>query len=204
MAEDGIHTDKELFEQTAVGSIQAFELLFLKYTSTLYPIVLKMVNSEVWAEDIIQNVFTKLWSTRQQLSEIENPGGYLYRMATRTALDFMKHNQVEIKAQYHIARQLPSYNRNFTQERLDYKMYEQLLEDAVIALPAQRKKVYELKFKQNFTNEQIADQLSISVNTVRVHAAEGLQSIRNYLKKSGVLTFLALITSIVEVNPLNL
>ena len=92
--------EKELFTAIAKGDEVAFTKIFYHYNKRLYPFVLSLLHSEVWAEEVVQDVFLKLWSSRQKLAEVESPQSYIFRMAANRTLDYMKRNGWEIKTQY--------------------------------------------------------------------------------------------------------
>lgn len=185
------HNDLELFVRIAESDESAFTQLFLAYTERLYPYVANLLNSELWAEEIIQDVFLKLWKNRHTLRDIDNPAAYLFRMAANRTLDHLKRHALEVKMQYHISRQSSHNGNNPTEEHLDFRISEHLLRAAVKSLPPQRQLVYKLKHEDGLSYEEIAGKLHISKHTVRNHIAEALQAIRTYLlKNAGILLFL--------------
>jgi len=86
----GSHTDPELFTLIATGDEAAFAEIYLRYTEKLYPHVAKLLDADDWAEEIVQDVFTKLWQVKETLTTIENPNAYLYRMAANRTIDHMR------------------------------------------------------------------------------------------------------------------
>ena len=171
------HNDRELFQQIAAGDREAFATLFRRYSSPLYRNALRMLKSEFWAEDIIQVVFTQLWQNRAELTKVEMPSSYLYRMVTNKARDRMRSHEREIKMQYWLASQAEAESQN----KANKEELHQLLAKAVNTLPPQRKEVYQLKYQQKLSYEEIAAQLSISKNTVRNHMTKALEDIRSYM-----------------------
>ncbi len=177
------HTDLELFSRISESDEYAFTQLFLSYTERLYPYVTNLLNSELWAEEIIQDVFFKIWKNRHTLKDIDNPSAYLFRMAANRTLDFLKRKAIEVKTQYEISRQASQRKENFTQEQLDFRITDSLYKAAVKSLPPQRQLVYKLKHEDGLSYDEIAEKLNISKNTVRNHIAEALAAIRSYLQK---------------------
>lgn len=183
----------ELFKLIAEGDEVAFTTIFWAYTKRLYPFVLKLVNSDLWAEEIVQDVFSRLWERRETLKGIDNPTTYLFRMASNRTLDYIRRNELHVKMQYILAREKAEENRELTAELVDLKASEQLLKAAIHSLPPQRKLVYQLKHEENLSYDEIADRLKISRNTVRNHMAEALQAIRTYLRLKGDIIGLLLL-----------
>jgi RNA polymerase sigma-70 factor (family 1) len=195
LEEIGTNTDKALFERIATGDETAFGIIFFRYTARLAPFVYKLLQSDSWTEEIVQDVFLRLWQSRQQLATIEHPSAYLYQMASNRTLDYIKRNARDVKLQYYASRWImPGVNHPETDQ--DFREVELLLKEAVTRLSAQRRKVYELVREEGLSHAEIAGRLRISKHTVRNHVAEALQEIRIYLREHGVMVVLLL--SLVE------
>jgi RNA polymerase sigma-70 factor (family 1) len=191
LEETGINTDKALFERIATGDETAFSILFFRYTARLAPFVTRLLQSERWSEEIVQDVFMRLWQSRQQLAAIDHPSAYLYQMASNRTLDYIKRNAREVKLQYYAARWVAG-PANHPDAEQDLREIENLLKEAVNRLPAQRKKVYQLVREEGLSHAEIAERLQISKHTVRNHVAEALQEIRLYLREHGVMVIFLL------------
>lgn len=185
------HNDRELFQQIAAGDREAFATLFRAYSSPLYRNALRMLKSEFWAEDIIQVVFTQLWQNRAELTKVEMPSSYLYRMVTNKARDRMRSHERETRMQYWLASQAEAESEN----KANKEELHQLLAKAVDTLPPQRKEVYQLKYQEKLSYEEIAAQLSISKNTVRNHMTKALEDIRAYMIQHAEILILILYLS---------
>lgn len=180
-------TDKEIFQRISEGDEIAFARIFTSWYQPLFWHALKILKSEFWAEEIIQEVFALLWINRIQLADINNPGAYLYKMVTNKALDRIRKQKLEVKIQYFIAMQ-PETEQG---ESDDGKWKRELLLKAIESLPEQRRLVYELRFQQGISYDEIAQKLSISKNTVRNQIVKALDTIRRLLinKKEIFLLF---------------
>lgn len=177
------YTDKELFRLIAEGDEQAFSVCVHRFTPELFPYIKSMVQDDLWAEDLLQDLFIRLWKNRVKLPAVEKPGGYLNRMTVNMALDFIRHRSVEVKAQYRIARQLETSGNNPGAENFDRRFYESLLQSAVKQLTPHQQRAYRLRYDEELSYREIAVQMSISSNTVRNHLVAAMESLRAYLKK---------------------
>lgn len=186
MDETGLNTDKALFERIATGDEAAFSILFFRYTARLAPFVTRLLQSDSWSEEIVQDVFMRLWQSRQQLAAIEHPSAYLHQMASNRTLDYIKRNAREVKLQYYAARWFTA-DADHPDVQQDFREIDSLLKEAVSSLPAQRRKVYQLVREEGLSHAEIAERLQISKHTVRNHVAEALQEIRRYLREHGVM-----------------
>jgi RNA polymerase sigma-70 factor (family 1) len=188
-------TDPELFERIASGDEAAFTVIYLRYTQKLLPHIKRLLNSELWAEEIVQDVFVKLWEVRHTLALVENPSAFIYSIAGNKAIDVFRHRAVEIKTHYRMARNLENEGAelvNPTEVEYDYRISDRLLKEAVNGLSPQKQLIYRLKHENGYTYDQIASELMISRNTVRNHLADALKIIRRYLLQQGVLAWILL------------
>jgi RNA polymerase sigma-70 factor (ECF subfamily) len=184
LAEDSTYRDRELFKRITNGDQAAFSVIFQTYSAPLYYHAFKLLNSEFWAEELVQEVFVQLWFKRHLLADIDVPSSYLYRMVGNKALDRMRRQELEMKMQYFVAQALHDGGEVAAQsDRWD--KIEVLLQAAVNSLPEKCKRVYQLKYQQDCSYEEIAEQLSITKHTVRNQMAKALQSIRSFLMEKG-------------------
>lgn len=191
VATETLNHEKDLLASISEGNATAYAELFNAYSVRLAPYLSKLLNSDFWAEEIVQDVFLKIWAHRHRLREIENPPAYIYRMAANRAHDLIKKQALEVKLQYHISRRAGSEGKNFTEELADFHFSEQLFSAAVNNLPAQQQLVYKLRHEEGLGYEEIKTRLNISKNTVRNQLVSALDNIRSYiLRREGLLVLL--------------
>jgi RNA polymerase sigma-70 factor (family 1) len=177
-----------LFDRIAQGDESAFAEVFYKYTGRLTPFVAQLLRSDAWTEEIVQDVFMRLWQNRLQLRDVEHPSAYLYQMASNRTLDYIKKNTREVKLQYYVSRlQMPGAQASGTEADMDFKEIDKLLREAVGQMPPQRRKIYQFVREEGLSHAEIAERLQISRHTVRNHMAEALKEIRVYLRDHGVV-----------------
>jgi RNA polymerase sigma-70 factor (family 1) len=190
---DYLFNDQELFKRISDGDTAAFSGIFQTYANPLYWHAVKLLKSEFWAEEIVQEVFVQLWAKRDLLANIEFPSAYLYKMLGNKAMDRLRRDQLEIKMQYLVAQALHLSQTNETIQSDRWDRMQALLQAAVNNLPEQRKRVYQLKYRDGYSYEEIAEILSISVHTVRNQMSKALHTIRTFLMEKGADLFLLLI-----------
>lgn len=176
--------EKELFRLTGCGDSYAFTVLFNRYTDQLFSYILKLTKSDIWAEEIVQDVWTQVWIKRKLIGSVEDPLSYLYRIATNKAVDWMRHNRLDIKVAHYLKKNA-SVVTNDTEEQVEFNQCRQVLMEAIHRLPAQRGLVFRLKNIEGLSYAEIADRLHISKNTVRNQMVKSLQAIRDHLKQQG-------------------
>lgn len=189
--EERLHNEPEIWLRLAAGDEAAFTVLFYHYNRRIYPFVLRKVKSDVAAEEIIQETFLKLWTSREQIATMHSPDGYLYRIAVNLTLDHLRRqarNQDFLNSLKNTAWQSPVH----IEQHLYYRETKAALEKALEQLPAQRKTIYLLR-QQGLTYEEIAAQLQISPNTVRNQLVSAFRSIREYLQGQGISMLIVLL-----------
>lgn len=186
MAHPSPHTDQELLEQIAASDQKAFDLLFGRYRNRLFSYLLKVTKSRETAEEIVLDVFLKIWQGRSLLNEIDNFEAFLFRIARNKALDFLRWTQKRQTAQIELWNRM---QEDSIAESADNKLLlrhtEEAIQYAVKQLSPQRKMVFQLSREHGLTYEQIAERMHISSHTVRNHLAASLQFIRSHLATNG-------------------
>ncbi len=177
--------DKALFIRIANGDGESFTVLFKRYFDRLKWNAVKMLKSEFWAEEIIQDVFMQLWTNRERLIDIESPSAYLFQITANRCLDRIRHQNQEVKAQYLLNQAHFDQPGSLQQNSYDIRLIETMINEAIRLLPEKGRQVFKLQRTGNFSYQEIADQLGISKNTVRNHMVKSLHFIRGYLAEKG-------------------
>lgn len=177
--------EKQLFSLVASGDEKAFEALFNLFLSRLHPFIIKFVKSELAAQEIIQETFIRVWLNRDKLGEIENPGGWLFKVASNECYTYLRKTVLNNKFSNPLTAEPDPAST--THEWLDVKELNRLIGEAVNQLPAQRKKIYQMSREEGKSIPEIASALQLSPNTVKNALVTSLKFIREYLAKSGVI-----------------
>lgn len=182
MSEASSDTDKYLILSAAQGSQSAFVVLFHRYKSKLYGYTLRPTGSEMLAEDIVQDVFMKLWADHVSLGSIEHFGSYLFRMSRNHVLNHFKRMAHETAILSEMFRDGEQGSNN-VQEMLAAREVEEVLQSVVDTLPPQQRAVYHLSREEGKSHEEIAELLKISPNTVKNHIVQAMATIRTRLRR---------------------
>jgi len=185
------NNEKLLFYQVATGDEQAFATLFNLFLPRLYPFIIKFTRSETTAQEIIQETFIRVWLNRDKLSEIENPGGWLYKVASNECYSYARKRALNNKL---FNTGTPETEQvAVMQPALELKELKALIHEAVHKLPAQRKKIYLMSRNQGKSIPEIAAALGLSPNTVKNALVISLKFIRNYLAKHEVILLILML-----------
>lgn len=165
----------------ASGNEAAFTQIFYHYTQQMYQYILNKTKSEDAAEEIVQEVFIKLWNKREELPLVENYKSYIFKMAANKMVDWLRKMASEERAR----KQLWQSIRHFTDDAtdtIDFHQSQELINKAIDQLSPQRKKIFLLSREEGLSRAEIAKQLDLSVSTVNNHLNEAVRLVREYLQ----------------------
>ena len=180
----------DLIHQVAAGEHLAFEQFFFHYKSYVYSIALKFTHDEILAEEIVQDVFVRVWKYREKLSEVQDIDAWMRTVTRNRSLTELKRlaKDAQGKKEYFNWQPTEWQSANSNGESTD-----QLLQKAISRLTPQQQKVFELSFLEGMKREQIAELLDISPATVGVHLKLAARSVRAFLTNQSELAILLLI-----------
>lgn len=186
-------TDTKLLADVARGSEDAFARLVHSLYKKFYPFTVSLIKSETEADDILQEVFLKVWLNRSMLPGIESPFGWICTVIANTASN---HLRSRIRRELNIQKfssLLPASDE--IESSIDAKFTQSLINEAVSMLPEKRKIVFLLSKREGLSRREIAERLNISENTVRNQLTEALHFVQEHLSRpSDKMLFLLLIT----------
>lgn len=171
------HADERaLLMQVASGDENAFRRLFMLHHQQLGVHMLRITNSIELAEEVVQDVFLKIWFTRESLVRVDNFKAYLFVISKNHALNCLK----KLAKERAMIRQLENTG-NPNPEVAGTDMYYNLLDEAIDQLPPQQQKVYLLSRHGRLKYTEIADQLELSRETVKKYLQIATVSITEYV-----------------------
>ncbi|WP_421938990.1 RNA polymerase sigma factor [Pedobacter sp.] len=185
-------TERLVLAKIATGDEQAFAILYKFYRNKVYGYALKILQSPPAAQEIVQEVFIKLWLKRAELAEIENFGGFLRIIVRNDTLNALKKIALQ-QRKYTLINQDQTEIDTVTDKSIAFNETKKLLDDAIESLPAQQKLVYSLCHLDGLKQKDVATQLGISPLTVKVHLREAVKSIRIYLNQHHEIKTLGLL-----------
>lgn len=190
---DNTHIDKELLVRISRSDEKAFAILFSRYYEKLFHYIQRFIKSNQVAEEIVMDVFLKIWQGRDIILQIEKFDSFLFRIAHNKSIDFLRAVARDSQFQDLLLDivQLPN-NVQADSFTLVHE-YESKIREAVSLLSPRRKKVYQLSREEDMTHDQIAHVMHISKYTVNNHIVESRSFIRNYLSKNCDIAFMLLI-----------
>ncbi|MFD2888384.1 RNA polymerase sigma factor [Chitinophaga cymbidii] len=174
--------DNALLTLLNEDSDYAFQALFDRYRDHVYKVAMLYVKSPSLGEDIVQDVFMKVWFQRKNLRSIASFEAWLYTLTRNFSLNCLKKMAREWKARHSFGEEHPPYEDTADHKVRDVE-YRELLFKAIEQLPERQQKVYSLAREKGLSYQAIAGDLSLSPLTVKTHMARALLSIRSFMRK---------------------
>ncbi len=188
-------TDSELTLRLKQHDEAAFETLFRRYYRYLYSVAVQYVKDPDLAEDALQEVYLKLWINRSHVDESQSVKSYLATAMRHQMLNAIRNEKRAIlrHISHHITR--PDTDTS-TEDTLTLNEYGSVFGDGLRQLSSQRRLIFVLRSEKGLTNEEVAAQLKLSINTVKVHYYQACRFLRDYLRQhAGIEAVLILLAT---------
>lgn len=175
-----VQHDTELLRSVASGDQAAFGVLFDRWSPKVMKVAVMILSDHDAAEDIVQDVFVKVWTKRAGLADIEDIEGWLFIMTRNFSFNALKKRAYAKGRLESLRDELPAYVET-VDDLLVARDYETLILRAMEGLTEQQWNVFELSRKGEMSREEIAAALGLSGNTVKMHLLRARKIVRAYL-----------------------
>lgn len=171
----------------------AFEQLFKMHFRGLHAYAITILKDEAMAEEIVQNVFFKVWEKRQLLEIETSPKAYLYKAVYHDCLNYIKHKKVKSAHAMHVVRQSSEQVENASGKVLMGELKARI-HTAMNELPEQCRTIFQMSRFEGLKYQEIADEMGLSVKTVENQMGKALKLLRVKLVEFLPLFILSLIS----------
>lgn len=179
-----------LIQALKQGSSKAFDGIYQMYSKRLYAYSLQFTKSPEEAEEIVQDVFVKLWNSREYIKQDETLRSLLFIMAKHYLINAYR-SKVNNRVYEDYIEYVDALSVDNTHHRLEYNEFVTHFEEIMKTLPLTQQKVIRLSRLEQLSNKEIAERLSLSEQTVKNQISLGIKSLRE--KLSWALVFLLLL-----------
>jgi RNA polymerase sigma-70 factor (family 1) len=169
-------TENSLLQQIAGGSESAFEMLFRQHYRTLCNYAYSRISDREEDEEVVQDVFCRIWEQREKLAKLQSVKAYLFRCVHNSCLNKIRHQKIRQEYMEHSARENSIEVSPVTGFQL--RELQDKLQAAISALPEQCGLVFKLSRYEELSYKEIATVLGISIKTVENHMGKALKIMR--------------------------
>jgi RNA polymerase sigma-19 factor, ECF subfamily len=186
-----IDNSDSIIDRLKNGDRTVFEELYREYYIRLCYYCIKYVDRIEDAEEIVQDIFVKLWEKHEELEINSSISAYLHRAVQNYALNFL--SKQKVKDKYILVQDRNLYEAfDDGLVKLEEEELRKILKKAILELPEKRREIFELSRFDGMKNSKIATQLSISVKTVETQMTKALKYLRIVLKDYVPMSLIAL------------
>lgn len=172
--------DKAFFIRIQNGDKKAFKVLFESYYPSLCVYAYRLVNENETAEEMVQQLFVKIWEKRSSLKIESSVKQYLFRSLHNQCLNYIQHQKIKLQYAQRMIEELkrePDPAEYFLEPGLAQK-----IEESINSLPKKRREIFRMSREEGMKYKEIARKLNISVKTVEAQMGLALKNLREKLK----------------------
>jgi RNA polymerase sigma-70 factor (family 1) len=181
MSAEKNQSERLLLQQIADRNEHAFKTLFDKYRDRLFHYINGIVKSKEVAEELVMDVFLKIWLGKEVVNQIGNFDAFLFRVAYNKSIDFLRSAARDPRFSDLLWKEVQLTDGIQADQQLITREYEQKLREAILQLTPQRRLVYQMSRERGLSHVEIAKKLHLSKHTVSNHIVESQRFIRAYL-----------------------
>ena len=159
-----------------------FKLLVMPYSSRLYRMAFRLMNSREEAEDIVQEVYVKLWGMRNELGKYNSIEALCVRITRNLCLDHLRRRKVNIDAMKAEQWKQESYPET-PLENVEKREDAELVHTLIAALPEPQRSLVHLRHMEGKEYEEIAEMVNMNVNAIRVSISRARKQMRAMVEK---------------------
>jgi RNA polymerase sigma-70 factor (ECF subfamily) len=169
-----------------------FKQIFTTSFKSLHYYAYSILKDEMAAEEMVQNVFCRLWEKKDEIQIHKATQAYLYRSVYNECVNYLKH--LKVRARYHASHINSEQFAESSEGRLENKALEQQAQQALNELPEQCRTIFQMSRMEQMKYREIADRLDISIKTVETQMSKALKILRVRLAEYLPLIVLSIAT----------
>lgn len=181
--------DKTLLARLQKGDVHAFAAVYERYKQPMALRLLQLVRNDSYAEELLQDLFMKVWEHRDQINPELSFKAYLYRIATNMAFNFMHRANKERDILERIIRSSTELYDHIETKLLN-KENQLLMARLLDGLPVQCRSVFTAVRLDGLSHKEVAELFGISVHTVNNHVQKASKYLKSYLTSPGEMPLL--------------
>ena len=186
--------ESELILSLKDGNSESFEKLYQLYADKVFGLSFLLLKDTGWSEDVVQEVFVKIWNSRSSLEEEKSLWSFIYVLTKRSSLNKLRDIQ-KFDSQFEYLWENISILNDCSHEKLIAKELQARVEELLNGLPERQREVFRMSRMEGYSYQEIGERLNISPNTVKNHMIQALKTIKSQLKHIDYLLLLFFLIS---------
>jgi len=176
-------TDSELISDFKNGVIKGYNEIVRKYQQQIYRVIRKMVQNHDDADDLTQEVFIKVYSALKNFREESNLFTWLYRIAANYSINHIRKVKVKNTVSFETVLTPIESDEKKTEDVMDDEQRRKILEAAIETLPAQQRAMFNMRYYDELSYEEISVIMKRSVGGVKANYFHAVKKLGEYLKQ---------------------
>lgn len=187
---------KLLIQQLQRGSERAFTILYDKFSKQLYRNILRLVKDEFIAQELLQDLFLKVWENRQNIKIEGSFKSFLFKVAGNLVFMYFRKVAKDNRLIENLIRANIEFDIN-AEEIVISRQDQELLYAAIAKLPPQRKQVYTLCKLEGKSYEEVSKELGISTSTISDHIVKANKTVKQFLQLNNGIALLFIVDQVI-------
>lgn len=163
------------------GNQEAFTYLYNIYWWKVYHFTKLYITSDRESEEIVQDVFIKLWDSRHTLDEMKSLDGYLFIITRNTIFNYNRRSFNEESFEMTVLNSMEEGEAYNVEDELMASDLKKFIDELIEQMPSQRKKIFQMSREEGLSNKEIAERLDITVKAVERSITLSLRFLRDSL-----------------------
>lgn len=185
-------TDQQLLQECRQNDMRAYDQFFERYFGVLYNFSITYVRDTAAAEELVMDLMLNIWQKRAQLDIHGDVAPYLFRAMKNVLFNHIRKKQLVTTSTESLKEQ-HAVESKFADDELHRKELQQVYQLKLNELSPQRRKIFQLSREEDMTYMQIAESMSLSVNTIKTQMLVSLKFLRESMREHTDITMLLVI-----------
>ncbi|WP_120272251.1 RNA polymerase sigma factor [Mangrovibacterium diazotrophicum] len=182
---DNMHrVDESLVRRFTLGDMQAFDEIYSMFNYKLQKFIFSLVKNPTDTEDLVHEVFVKVWENKEKLKAHSAFNSYLFTIGYNTTISFLRRRVHDTRYVEYVKSVQVETDEVDLVEQLDTEEMREALNVLVEKMPERQREVFKMKHFENCSYKEIAEALNISVNTVENHIVKAHRFLKEHMGKS--------------------
>ncbi|QGY47575.1 RNA polymerase sigma-70 factor [Maribellus comscasis] len=182
--------NKKLIKLLKKGDITAFDTIYNKYCPKLHQFVFMYLKQDEDAEEIVQEVFLKIWASRAKIDVFSSFESFLFTIAYNETMSLLRKRVSDRKSKEYLKSLQQIDNADQIIDEIQFNELNKRIENLLNQLTPRQKEIYLLSRKDGLTHIEIAQKLHISESTVNNHLVKSLKFLQNHIGSSLTINLL--------------